>query len=97
MSLNFFSTKHIDYSINRFTFISCSILLPGLLILTTGCNPIPPGDAKSDSPPTKQQQKALSVNVAVASQGSLEKDIQYMGTTYPQTATQRNPRTEPPP
>lgn len=83
MSPNFFFTKHIDCSSNRFTFISCSILLPGLLILTTGCNPIPPGDAQGDSPPTKQQQKALSVDVAVASQGSLEKDIEYVGTTYP--------------
>ena len=43
---------------------------------------MPSGDAQSDSRP-KQQQKTLSVDVGVARQGALEKDPEYVGTTYP--------------
>ncbi len=67
---------------NQFTSIGCSVILPGLLILTTGCGFIPSGDAQSDSRPQRQQ-KASSVDVAVARLGSLEKEIEYVGTTFP--------------
>ncbi|VEP16664.1 Secretion protein HlyD (fragment) [Hyella patelloides LEGE 07179] len=52
-------------------------------MLAAGCDLMPPGDAQSDSVRSKQQQKSLSVDVGVASQGTLEKDTQYVGTTYP--------------
>ena len=81
MSLKFFQTKYIYPISNRVTFIGFLLLLPGFLVVTAGCNPIPAGDAQGDSRPTPE--KLLSVDVAVARQGSLEKDIQYVGTTFP--------------
>ena len=57
-----------------------TILIPGLLF-TAGCGLLPPGDAQSDASPPQQQN--VSVDVAVARLGSLEKDIEYVGTTFP--------------
>ena len=74
MSLKFFLAKLIVLT-NRLLF------LPGLWMLTTGCNPIPAGDAQSDS--GRPEQKSLSVDAAVAKKGSLKEDIQYVGTTFP--------------
>ena len=68
---------------SRFTLIGCSIILPGLLISTTGCNLLPSEDKNAQSDSSPAQKKLPSVDVAVASQGSLEKEIEYVGTTYP--------------
>ena len=46
-----------------------------------GCSLLPPGDAQSDASPPQQQN--VSVDVAIARTGSLEKDIEYVGTTFP--------------
>jgi len=81
MSLKFFQTKYIYPISNRVTFIGFLLLLPGFLVVTAGCNLMPAGDAQGDSRPTPE--KLPSVDVAVARQGSLEKDIQYVGTTFP--------------
>jgi len=83
MLSNFFPAKYAYRFTKRFTFIAHLLFLPGLLILTTGCNLLPPGDAQSDARPPEQKPKSLSVDAAVASQGSLKKDIQYVGTTFP--------------
>ncbi|MEO1004876.1 MAG: efflux RND transporter periplasmic adaptor subunit [Cyanobacteria bacterium J06638_38] len=91
MSLKFSPAKRTYNSSNRFVFIGCLILLPGLLILATGCDYAPRTskadrikfrDTQSMSSP-EQKQKPLNVDVAVAKKGSLEKEIQYVGTTYP--------------
>ena len=59
-------------------------LIPtGLLILATGCSQIPPEDNQSTSLPVEQQRQAQSVDTAIASQGSLAKQIEYTGTTFP--------------
>jgi RND family efflux transporter MFP subunit len=58
-----------------------TIFLPGLLF-TASCGLLPPGDAQSNSSP-QQQQQSPTVNTAVASQGSLEKNTEYVGTTFP--------------
>ena len=74
MSLRFSVAKHIGLPY-------WTILIPGLL-LTAGCGLLPPGDAQSESSSPPQQQN-VSVDVAVARLGSLEKDIEYVGTTFP--------------
>ena len=73
MSPKFSAAKHI-----RLPY--WTILIPGLLF-TAGCGLLPPGDAQSDASPPQQQN--VSVDVAVARLGSLEKDIEYVGTTFP--------------
>ncbi|NJK57613.1 MAG: efflux RND transporter periplasmic adaptor subunit [Pleurocapsa sp. SU_5_0] len=50
-------------------------------LLSSGCSLLPPGDAQSES--SRPQEKSLSVDIAVASLGSLEKDTEYVGTTFP--------------
>ena len=60
-----------------------SILIPGLLLFTAGCGLLPPGDAQSESSSPPQQQQSVSVDAAVARRGSLEKEIEYVGTTFP--------------
>ena len=60
-----------------------SILIPGLLLSTAGCGLLPPGDAQSESSNPQQQQQSVSVDAAVARRGSLEKEIEYVGTTFP--------------
>ena len=57
-----------------------TILIPGLLF-TAGCGLLPSRDAQSDASPPQQQN--VSVDVAIARRGSLEKDIEYVGTTFP--------------
>lgn len=61
----------------------CSLLLPGLLLFATGCNLLPPGDAKTESANFQQSAKPVAVDVSVARLGSLKKDIEYIGTTFP--------------
>ena len=56
------------------------LLLLGLLWLPTGCIPLPLGDAKGEV--STPQQQLISVDTAVARQGSLE-NIEYIGTTFP--------------
>ncbi len=58
-----------------------SILIPGILLLPSSCGLLPPGDAQIES--SSPQEKSASVDVAVARQGSLEKDTEYVGTTFP--------------
>ena len=74
MSPKFSAAKHI-----RLPY--WTILIPGLLF-TAGCGLLPSGDAQSESTGSPQQQN-VSVDVAVARRGSLEKDIEYVGTTFP--------------
>lgn len=80
MSLRFSATKYTQRWANPTSLIYWTILLPGLLF-TASCGLLPPGDAQSNSSP--QQQQSPTVNTAVASQGSLEKDTEYVGTTFP--------------
>ena len=61
----------------------CSLLLPGLLLLATGCNLLPPGDARTESANLEQAAKPVAVDVALARLGSLKEDIEYIGTTFP--------------
>ncbi len=75
MSLRFSATKY-TYQLPYW-----SILIPGILLLTAGCGLLPPGDAQTES--SSLQEKSVSVDVAVARQGSLEKDTEYVGTTFP--------------
>ena len=83
MSLKISLAERIYNISNHFAFISYLFFLPGLLILTTGCDRISSGNASSNIPPPEQRQKSLSVDAAVAKQGSLEQETQYVGTTYP--------------
>lgn len=98
MSLKFSPAKRIRNSSNRFAFIGCSFFLPGLLILTIGCDYAarlssnedtskadrqPSGNTQNNSSPTAPKSQTLNVDAAVAKEGSLEKEIQYVGTTYP--------------
>ena len=73
MSPKFSAAKHI-----RLPY--WTILIPGL-IFTAGCGLLPSRDAQSDASPPQQQN--VSVDVAIARRGSLEKDIEYVGTTFP--------------
>ena len=57
-------------------------LIPGLLLFTAGCGSLPPGEAQSESS-SPQQPQSVAVDAAVASLGTLEKDIEYVGTTFP--------------
>ena len=65
---------------NSATLMYWTILLP-VLLFSTGCGLLPPGDARTES--SSPQEKSVSVDVAVASLGSLEKDTEYVGTTFP--------------
>ena len=56
------------------------LLLPGLFV-TGGCALLPPGDAQSES--SDRLPEFPAVDVAVARVGSLESDIEYVGTTFP--------------
>ena len=75
MSSKFSAAKHI-----RLPY--WMILIPGL-IFTSGCGLLPSGDAQSESSNSPQREKTVSVDVAVARRGSLEKEIEYVGTTFP--------------
>jgi HlyD family secretion protein len=85
MSSRFLTTKNIPWLPKSLTLIYKSLFLPGLL-LTASCGLLPPGEAQSDSNPQQQQQQQQqtpTVNTAVARHGSLEKNIEYVGTTFP--------------
>jgi HlyD family secretion protein len=81
MLLRFSATRYTQRWANPASLIYWTIFLPGLL-LTASCGLLPPGDAQSDSSP-QQQQQSPTVNTAVASQGSLKKNTEYVGTTFP--------------
>jgi HlyD family secretion protein len=81
MSSRFLTNKNIPWLPNSLTLIYKLLFLPGLL-LTAGCGQLPPGEAQSDSR-SPQQQQSPSVNTAVARLGSLEKNKEYVGTTFP--------------
>lgn len=59
-----------------------SLLFPGLLLLASGCNLTPPGDAQTESS-LQQPAKLVAVDVKVARLGSLTNEIEYIGTTFP--------------
>ena len=82
MLFRFSAFKYSDRLSNSVKPIYWLILLPGLLMFSTGCSLLPPGDAQSESS-RPQQPKSIAVDIAVARQGLLEKDIQYVGTTFP--------------
>ena len=80
MSFRFIASKYNNrpaYLAN----ISWLLLLPGLLIVAGGCAVLPPGDAQSES--SSPLPKYPAVDIAVARVGSLETDIEYVGTTFP--------------
>jgi RND family efflux transporter MFP subunit len=78
-----FSTIKYTYRLQKsVTFIHWLIFLPGLLLFAGGCALLPPGDAQTETS-SEQQQKSISVDVAVARQTSLEQDTEYVGTTFP--------------
>lgn len=85
MSLKFFTTNKYTHGLSYpATLIYWTILLPGLLVFSSGCGLLPPGDAQSESSGFQQQKdKSVSVDVAVARQGSLEQYTEYVGTTFP--------------
>lgn len=80
-----FHNKYIPGLINRFRFTSIGyyLLIPGLLVLTVGCDSTPQENSANNSPSTKQQSKPPAVDTAIATQGSLEQDVAYIGTTFP--------------
>lgn len=82
MPLKFLTTKHTSRLPNPSRFIYRSFLIPGLLMFTVGCGLLPSGDARDESS-SPQQQQSVAVDAAVASLGSLEKDTEYVGTTFP--------------
>ncbi|NJO94772.1 MAG: efflux RND transporter periplasmic adaptor subunit [Hyellaceae cyanobacterium CSU_1_1] len=81
MLVNFFSTSYTYRSQNSARLLYWLLFLPVLPLLSSGCSLLPPGDAQSES--SRPQEKSLSVDIAVASLGSLEKDTEYVGTTFP--------------
>jgi HlyD family secretion protein len=79
----FLITKYTTWLPNQLTLIYKSLFLPGLLLFSPGCGLLPPGDAQSDSRGQQQQSLSVSVDAAVARQGSLQKAPEYVGTTFP--------------
>ncbi|MEM8720555.1 MAG: efflux RND transporter periplasmic adaptor subunit [Cyanobacteria bacterium P01_G01_bin.39] len=61
----------------------CSILLPGLLLITSGCSRSPASDVQTELSNLQQPAKPAAVDVAVAQPASIEPDVQYIGTTFP--------------
>lgn len=68
------------------------MILPGLLLLAAGCDLLPPGEAQSSGDEGSgadrlgrgsERSAAASVDVAVARQGSLGPETEYVGTTFP--------------
>ena len=53
------------------------------MLFTAGCSSLPPGEAQSETSSPQQQQQSVAVDAAVASLGSLEKETEYVGTTFP--------------
>ncbi len=83
MPVKFSVTKYTARSQNSARFLPWLLFLPVLLLISSGCNLLPPGDAQSESESSRPQEKFLSVDIAVASLGSLEQDTEYVGTTFP--------------
>ena len=83
MSLRFFAIKYTYQLPNLTSLIYRSLLLPGLFLFSTGCSILSPEDAQSRSSQSQQQEESVAVDVAVASLGTLEKDTEYIGTTFP--------------
>jgi HlyD family secretion protein len=63
--------------------IKRSILSSGLLFLLAGCNLFPPGDAQNQVATSQQEPDIANVDIAIASLASLEKKVEYIGTTFP--------------
>jgi RND family efflux transporter MFP subunit len=80
MSSSFFFISYSYRVTNLTTFVYRSILLSGLLWFTTSCGLLPSREAQSQS---SIEQQSIAVDVAVASLGSLAKDTEYVGTTFP--------------
>jgi RND family efflux transporter MFP subunit len=59
--------------------------LMGLLLFSAGCNLIPPGEAQPQTgrPGQARGDRAIAVDVAVARESQLERQIEYTGTTVP--------------
>ena len=70
------------FSLTRYSYWLPYLLIPGLILLIPGCNPPTDEEAQSKSADS-QQQEYVAVDVALASLGSLEKDPEYVGTTFP--------------
>ena len=85
------------FPLSRYNYWLLSCLIPGLVLLTLGCGSSSPGEAKSESSGAKssrQEQKSIAVDVAVAKSGSLQKETQYVGTTFPVREVALRSRTE---
>ena len=57
--------------------------IAGLLLFSTGCRSVGPGEAQTPSPQTQEQEKPAAVDVAIARQAQLETGQEYSGTTLP--------------
>lgn len=62
------------------------VMVSGLLVIATGCN-FPKADAQSNNATGTQQAQAeagpVAVNVAIASIGNVQEELEYTGTTQP--------------
>lgn len=84
MLLKFTVTRYIRRLPNSATLTFMYLFfLPGLLLFSAGCGLLPPGDAQTESSSSEREQRSISVDVGVANLASLEKDTEYVGTTFP--------------
>ena len=62
---------------------SCWLILFPSLLFCASCGLLPPGDAQNESSAAQSQPKLVAVDGAIAREGSLKQNRQYIGTTFP--------------